>query len=320
MKTSTKVALLAGGALAAGAVAVVLSKVKDTSPKYLLQIQASEGGTTDPAPSPSGIFKQPGEVVTIRAIPNSGYTIGTWILDGAEIGPQDSIQVTMNMDHYVVVTFWEGGQPPVSYPVAITNMDSVTVWGRFGGIVELGFLNTITNVIVTPVDRSDTPYKMSEWPMRFKVVDSAGRGVPDVPVDLWVDLVPDNSKYKGYLSLNMGLHTSGSRLRLTSDQNGIVTVNIGYMYGIADDLEKICRDADLGIWMLFGVLPARAVVWNGLNFPTAIFVSKDGGGKTGERPSMGNFFLNTVRAQIPNTSIPATQGLVYCGFEVKWLD
>jgi hypothetical protein len=319
MKTSTKVALLAGGVLAVGAVAAVLSKVSGTGEGYLLQIQASEGGTTEPAPTPSGIFKKPGEIVTIKAKPNSGYTVGTWILDGAEIGQQDSIQVTMNMDHYVVVTFWEGGQPPASYPVAITNLNTVTAWGRFGGIVELGLLNTVSNVVVSPINLSDTPGSMSEYPMKFKVVDSAGRGVPNVPVDLWVDMVPDNSKYKGYLALNMALYTSGNRLRLTTDENGIVTVNIGYMYGIADDMLKLCQDSDLGIWVLFGVLPARLIVHNGLSAPTGIFVTKDGGGKTGERAAMGNFFLNTVRAQIPNTSVPATQGLVYCGFEVKWL-
>jgi len=319
MNTNTKIAVLAGGTVIIGIAAYAITQAMgNQTGKRILQIQASEGGTTDPAPSPSGIFVPDGQSVTITAKPNSGYTIGNWLLDGVELGNPPSIQVTMNINHAVIVTFWQGGEPPPSYPVAITNMDTVTATDYLGGRIDLGALNLITNISVHGTDQYDNWDSSAQYPMRFKVIDSSGKGVPNIPVDLYVGVVPDNSKYKGYLALNVGLHPSTNPLRINTDQNGIATVNVAYQYGINDNLELICRDADLGVWV--ATPPGRYIAWNGSRYIyNTVFVSKDGGGITGQRPSMGNFFLNTVYAKIATTSIPAAQGLVYCGFSVKWL-
>lgn len=322
MNRNTKLALLAGGTIVIGAVAYALAKVLGAAQgqRYVLQIQAGDGGTTDPAPSPSGIFMSAGKVVTITAKPNSGYTVGNWLLDGVILGNAQSIQVTMNMNHAVIVTFWEGGVEPPSYPVAITNQNTVTAFGRFGGKIELDIANAIKKVSVHSIDQNDTWDGFAEYPMYFKVIDASGKGVPNIPVDLYVGVVPDNTTYIGYVLLNMNIYTSNNPLRLYSDGNGVVTVNLGYMYGLDDRVLKLCRDADLGFWALVGVFPIRFIAYDAdVGIFLGFLISKDGGGATGERPAMGNFFLNTVHAKVTGTSIQAAQGLVYCGFSVKWL-
>ena len=322
MNRNTKLALLAGGAIVIGAVAYAITKVLGApqGQRYVLQIQAGDGGTTDPAPSPSGIFMSAGKVVTITAKPNSGYTVGNWLLDGVVLGNAQSIQVTMNMNHAVIVTFWEGGVEPPSYPVAITTVGSVQVLGYYGCQVTLGALNAITNVSVHNCDQNWAWDQWATYPLTFKVIDASGKGVPNITVQLYPDLFPDPGKYTGYLALNGQMITSSNPLTLTSDQNGLVTVNLTYTYGLTDHLLLLSQDAGLYLWGIVAIYPFPIEVQDGAGIPFGcIFVEKGGEGITGQTAAMGSFMLNTVRAQIVGTSIPAAQGLAYCGFHVKML-
>lgn len=310
-----------GGAaiVTAGLIVYYVLTKKVGAEQYLLQIQASEGGTTDPPPSPSGILKPAGAVVTITAKPNAGYTVGTWLLDGVEVGNQQSIQVTMNMNHSVIVTFWEGGVEPPSYPVAITCVNSVQVLGYYGCRVTLGVLNSIQDISVHNCDQNWTWDSWADYPITFKVIDSSGKGVPNIPVILYPDMFPDTGKYSGYLALNDQMITRDNPLRLMTDQNGLVTVNLSYWYGLNDHLLQLCQDAELYLWEIFPPIPVPIVVMDYGAYDGGVFLSKGGEGITGQNPKMGSFILNNVRAQVEGTSIPTAQGLAYCGFHVKML-
>jgi len=70
-------------------------------PTYSLIITAGNGGTTDP--SPGTYTYDEGTVVTIRAIPNSGYTFSGWSGDAS--GTTNPITITMDSDKSITAIF-----------------------------------------------------------------------------------------------------------------------------------------------------------------------------------------------------------------------
>ncbi|MEP0824099.1 MAG: hypothetical protein HRF40_01285, partial [Nitrososphaera sp.] len=67
---------------------------------------ASCGGTTSPAPGTYTYVE--GESVQVTALPNTGWKLLHWTLDGASIGSQNPASVTMNKDHMLVTVFTQG--------------------------------------------------------------------------------------------------------------------------------------------------------------------------------------------------------------------
>lgn len=293
--------------------------------KFLLQILAGDGGSTSPASSPSGTFEPAGSVVTITATPKSGYTIGGWLLDGQEAGTSPSLTVTMNMDHNVIVTFWEGGEPPPSAPYAIVPVGgSATAWGFYGAKAISPLQDKYVHVL--NCDQNWTWGNWAQYPAQFKVIDAAGKGVPGVDVTLFPDLFPDNGNnvgLVGYLALNLWPHSSSDPLILTTDANGIVTFSLTYVYGLTDSFKKLCQAAQLYLWVttLFFGIPFGVTVYDMSSMSPGLSIfSKGGEGITNDRPpTMGYWTVNYVRASIADTAIQAVTLPVYCGFHVKFL-
>jgi len=73
-----------------------------------LTISASKGGTTDPAPGSYWHVK--GERVSVKAIPDSNYTLSHWILDGAAAGSANPISVVMDRPHWLTAVFENSSQ------------------------------------------------------------------------------------------------------------------------------------------------------------------------------------------------------------------
>jgi len=68
-------------------------------PEYTLTITVTVGGTTDPSP---GSYIYPSETtVTVRSIPDKGYRLVRWELNGIDMGNPPSIDVTMDKDHHL---------------------------------------------------------------------------------------------------------------------------------------------------------------------------------------------------------------------------
>ena len=72
---------------------------------WTLTVEASSGGTTDPAPG-TYVYED-GSTATVRAIPSQGWSLKGWTLDGREAGSQNPISVTMDRDHALKAVFQE---------------------------------------------------------------------------------------------------------------------------------------------------------------------------------------------------------------------
>ena len=71
--------------------------------QYTLSIQASSGGTTLPAPG-SHLYDAYTNA-PITESPNAGYHFDHWILDGTDMGSNQTISVTMDKDHLLTALF-----------------------------------------------------------------------------------------------------------------------------------------------------------------------------------------------------------------------
>jgi len=82
--------------------------------EYILTIETTTGGTTDPAP---GTYTHPeGASVVVTAIPDSGYEFDYWKLDGTT-RTENPIDVLMDSDHTLTAYFSES-----IHDIAITNI------------------------------------------------------------------------------------------------------------------------------------------------------------------------------------------------------
>jgi len=79
--------------------------------KYMLTITSTVGGTTDPVPGSYSYDE--GTIVSVAAIPESGYILDHWELDCFNMGSDTLASVTMNKDHTLYAIFREALAPPV---------------------------------------------------------------------------------------------------------------------------------------------------------------------------------------------------------------
>jgi len=94
------------------AIIAKLSFTSSTPTTYSLTITAGSGGTTDPLP---GTYTHDeGTVVTIRAIPNSGYTFSGWSGDAS--GTTNPITIALDSDKSITANFTE----TTTYTLTIT--------------------------------------------------------------------------------------------------------------------------------------------------------------------------------------------------------
>lgn len=92
---------------------------------YTLTITATAGGTTNPSP---GVYAYAGgSDVQVTAIPDSDYVLDHWELDGANVGANNPINVTMDTDHALHAVFVS----VLIHDVAVTDVTpSKTVVGQ----------------------------------------------------------------------------------------------------------------------------------------------------------------------------------------------
>jgi len=83
----------------------ILVSVSDIPlPHYNLTIETTANGTTDPAPGTYSYVE--GKIVTVTGIPDSGYTLMNWVLDGANY-TENPIDVSMYANHSLTAYFKE---------------------------------------------------------------------------------------------------------------------------------------------------------------------------------------------------------------------
>ncbi|MEM2507449.1 MAG: NosD domain-containing protein [Candidatus Bathyarchaeia archaeon] len=81
---------------------------------YYLIIISEIGGTTDPEP---GTHAYPvGTIISVKAIPDTGYSFAYWLFDG-EIRTQNPITILMDTNHTIEAHFVDDVPPEISDPV-----------------------------------------------------------------------------------------------------------------------------------------------------------------------------------------------------------
>lgn len=78
--------------------------------QFTLQITASTGGSTSPSPNP--YIHPKNTVVQVTALPEAGYMLDHWELDGISVSTASSYSVLMDIDHELLAVFVEVPPPP----------------------------------------------------------------------------------------------------------------------------------------------------------------------------------------------------------------
>jgi hypothetical protein len=93
---------------------------------YVLTITTTSGGTTNPAPGAYSYSS--GQTVQVTAIPNSGYVVDHWELDGTNVSSSNNpITVTMNANHNLNAVFKTA---PAPLTIAINPLSSTINLGQ----------------------------------------------------------------------------------------------------------------------------------------------------------------------------------------------
>jgi hypothetical protein len=138
-----------------------------------LIIMAIEGGTTDPIPGEYSIPEN--QIVTISALPATGWKFDRWYVDGTDAGSAGQIDVIMDKDHIVEAKFTEIPPPP-------PGKHSLTISSTVGGGTEppAGTYEIVEGTVVSIAATPAPGYNFAYW----KVDDST---IPDNPISVTVD-------------------------------------------------------------------------------------------------------------------------------------
>lgn len=219
----------------------------------------------------------------------------------------------------------EPSNPPPTEPAPPSPYPSIPAL-----VISLGTVSLSTNVgawvegrpCIDQVVR--VRYRTADWgsegvvksTIYFQVLDSAGRGVPNVEVEMWADAPTD--KYFTTVELDGAQRTYDKPLVKRTDSRGVAWANVSCSYGLDDGFETLCRDTGMWLrkWSCFVVLPGWILTprdgmlineWYGPYF----VVDKGGGGET--QP-----VVRKVYCRVRGTAL-LTFETIACRFCTRWL-
>jgi hypothetical protein len=222
----------------------------------------------------------------------------------------------------------EPANPPPTEPAPPSPYPSIPAL-----VISLGTVSLTTNVgawvegrpCIDQVVR--VRYRTADWgsegitksTIYFQVLDSAGRGVPDVEVEMWSDAPTD--KYFTTVELDGAPRTFEKPLVKRTDSRGVAWANISCSYGLDDGFETLCRDAGMWLrkWSCLIIYPGYVLTpRDGLQvcerYPIFIpyFVADKGGG--GESQPV----VRKVYCRVRGTAL-LTFETIACRFCARWL-
>ncbi|MEM0121541.1 MAG: PKD domain-containing protein [Thermoprotei archaeon] len=162
---------------------------------YRLKIEATAGGTTNPAP---GTYTYAaGTQVQVTAIPSGGYVFDHWELNGTNVGTAITYTVTMN-DNYVLKAFFKQ-VPPLT--VSISPMSASIVVGQqitftstaSGGIPPYTYQWFVNNNPVPGATSNSftfTPTAPGIYYITLKVTDAVGNTAQSDAARVTVSVAP----------------------------------------------------------------------------------------------------------------------------------
>lgn len=163
---------------------------------YILKIEATAGGTTNPAP---GTYTYAaGSQVQVTAFPSSGYVFDHWELNGTNVGTATTYTVTMN-NNYVLKAFFKTAPAPPT--VSISPMSTSILVGQqvtftstvSGGTPPYTYQWYVNNQPVSGATSSSFTFKPTTtgtYYITLKVTDAAGNPAQSDPARVTVSSIP----------------------------------------------------------------------------------------------------------------------------------
>jgi len=109
-------------------ITAVFSEVIVPPEEFALTISALEGGITDPAPGPYTYLE--GTLVTVTAIPSSGWKFDHWEGDVTGSNPEITVDMLQNLSIVAVFSEKAGWSPWVAGGLALLGLVGVVLVGR----------------------------------------------------------------------------------------------------------------------------------------------------------------------------------------------
>jgi PKD repeat protein len=101
---------------------------------YTLKIEATVGGTTNPAPGTYAY--NAGSLVSVTAIPSSGYIFDHWELNGSNVGSANPYSVTMNNNYVLKALFRASPTYPVGgYSISLAKNASSSQFTAYATLI-----------------------------------------------------------------------------------------------------------------------------------------------------------------------------------------
>jgi len=233
-----KTAIAGGGALLSlAAIAyfglkrvVDIGKAVSDDPRYILTLEATKGGTTEPEPG-TYAGDDPVEVI-VSAIVSEGYEFDGWYITGERVSTELTYTVNVTEHVLLIASFKEIGAPVLipAYIKPIQNARAEDWWKTW---LEDSALGQILHI--------GKDWRRADY-VKFKICDQAGNGVPDQDIAVYADAMPDVTDY-GFVIVNGHIATQSSPVILKSDADGVVSVRVEYWWQEAGDYQSTIGQA-----------------------------------------------------------------------------
>ena len=163
---------------------------------YKLKIEATTGGTTNPAP---GTYTYAaGTQVQVTANPSPGYVFDRWELNGTNVGATPTYTVTMNAN-YVLKAFFKTAPTPPTVSISPTTASILvgqqvtftsTVSGGTSPYTYQWYLNNQPITGATSPTWTFTPTAPGTYYISIKLTDAAGNTAQSDPARITASSVP----------------------------------------------------------------------------------------------------------------------------------
>jgi len=188
--------------------------------QYNLTVRAAEHGITHPTP---GVYAyNENSIVSVEAIPDSGWILSYWLLDGANVGRANPYNVTIDANHNLTAVF-------IEKPLFSDGFESGNFAGWSGVAITSGETATVVN----------TKHHHDQYSAKF--TSNGGQYAENANCYTMVDLTEVYVRGYFYIETGLPLMHEGDRFYLI--RLGGATQNLAYM--------GIRRDNGVDQWMLY---------------------------------------------------------------------
>jgi len=243
MKTWQKAVLVGGAALVGIGVVVLASKGGVT--KTVLNLTHGANGHTDPI---AGTYEfNSNDYVALTAVPDEGYQVNVWTVDGNSRGATNTLTLSMSQNHNVTVTFTTiDGQTRIPTSIRCTTAPpgiTVNLKQLYSGAFRRG-INKWHCKPVTDYANYNEPDEWINQLLEFEALDAYQQPCANVPIVIYTDSQDYND---GELYFSDDSHL----VKVITGADGKATVSLHYTNnGISELSKKRCYYQHSNLWIV----------------------------------------------------------------------